>query len=400
MHVQEMYRRLTGLVVFRQLLQDPVVAACGEMLSARVQGDSGDFSAACAGFEAALFQSSDSWSRYLREAVLESENVCIRGQAVGRSSVLQESLRRELAFFDQLSQLRLEDLTAGLPDPPVFLVGWEVSPTEIAREYLRRMEDVGSKGYGIFARYHVFTVEDGHLVPVKHPDPQKLEELPGYEREREKVIANTRALLEGKPANNVLLYGDAGTGKSSAIKAIANAFADQGLRLVEVKKNQLYQIPDLMDALASNPLKFILFIDDLSFTANDDNFAALKAVLEGGLASRPQNVVIYATSNRRHLLRETFSDRGGDEVHRADTVQEAVSLSDRFGISLTFLMPDKQKFLDIVRQIAADRGLKADPEALLAAAERWALERGARSPRYARQFIADAEARLARGEAL
>ena len=199
MHVQEMYRRLTGLVVFRRLLQDPVVAACGEMLSARVRGDSGDFSAACAGFEAALFQSSDSWSCYLREAVLESENVCIRGQAVGRSSVLQESLRRELAFFDQLSQLQLEDLTAGLREPPEFLVGWVVSPTDITREYLRRMEEVGVKGYGIFARYHVFTVEEGQLAPVKHPDPQRLEELPGYEREREKVIANTRALLEGKP---------------------------------------------------------------------------------------------------------------------------------------------------------------------------------------------------------
>ena len=288
MHVQEMYRRLTGLVVFRRLLQDPVVAACGEMLSARVRGDSGDFSAACAGFEAALFQSSDSWSCYLRETVLESENVCIRGQAVGRSSVLQESLRRELAFFDQLSQLQLEDLTAGLREPPEFLVGWVVSPTDITREYLRRMEEVGVKGYGIFARYHVFTVEEGQLAPVKHPDPQRLEELPGYEREREKVIANTRALLEGKPANNVLLYGDAGTGKSSAIKAIANAFADQGLRLVEVKKNQLYQIPDLMDALASNPLKFILFIDDLSFTANDDNFAALKAILEGSVGGLHQ----------------------------------------------------------------------------------------------------------------
>ena len=150
MHVQEMYRRLTGLVVFRRLLQDPVVAACGEMLSARVRGDSGDFSAACAGFEAALFQSSDSWSCYLRETVLESENVCIRGQAVGRSSVLQDSLRRELAFFDQLSQLQLEDLTAGLREPPEFLVGWVVSPTDITREYLRRMEEVGVKGYGIF----------------------------------------------------------------------------------------------------------------------------------------------------------------------------------------------------------------------------------------------------------
>ena len=382
-----MYRRLTGLVVFRQLLQDPVVAACGEMLSARVQGDSGDFSAACAGFEAALFQSSDSWSRYLREAVLESENVCIRGQAVGKTPVLRESLRRELAFFDQLSQLRLEDLTAGLPDPPVFLVGWEVSPTEIAREYLRRMEDVGSKGYGIFARYHVFTVEDGQLVPVKHPDPQRLEELPGYEREREKVIANTRAPLEGKPANNVLLYGDAGTGKSSAIKAIANAFADQGLRLVEVKKNQLYQIPDLMDALAANPLKFILFIDDLSFTANDDNFAALKAILEGSVGGRAGNIAVYATSNRRHLIKETLTDREGDDIHESDTRQELMSLSARFGLTITFGSPDRDRYLYIVNQLAEQYHVEMDPKQLAVRSEAFAVRAGGRSARVAKQFV-------------
>ena len=170
--------------------------------------------------------------------------------------------------------------------------------------------------------------------------------------------------------------------------------------MIEMPKEYLRQLPDLTGYLAGLPMKFILFIDDLSFSENDDSFAALKAVLEGGLASRPDNVMIYATSNRRHLLRETFSDREGDEVHRADTVQEAVSLSDRFGISLTFLMPDKQRFLEIVEQIAEDRGLQTDRQRLLAAAERWALERGARSPRYARQFIADVQARLGRGEEL
>ena len=162
---------------------------------------------------------------------------------------------------------------------------------------------MGKKGYGMFAKHHVFTVENGQLVPVKYPDPQKLSELPGYEQEREKVIANTRALLTGMPANNVLLYGDAGTGKSSTVKAICNEFAAEGLRLVEVKKNQLYQIPDLMDKLAANPLKFILFIDDLSFTANDDNFAALKAILEGSVGGRARNIAVYATSNRRHLIK-------------------------------------------------------------------------------------------------
>ena len=299
MHVQEMYRRLTGLVVFRRLLQDPVVAACGEMLSARVRGDSGDFSAACAGFEAALFQSSDSWSCYLRETVLESENVCIRGQAVGRSSVLQESLRRE----------------------------------------------------------------------------------------REKVIANTRALLEGKPANNVLLYGDAGTGKSSAIKAIANAFADQGLRLVEVKKNQLYQIPDLMDALASNPLKFILFIDDLSFTANDDNFAALKAILEGSVGGRAGNIAVYATSNRRHLIKETLTDREGDDIHESDTRQELMSLSARFGLTITFGSPDRERYLHIVEELAKQYGVELDPRQLAVRSEAFAVRSGGRSARVAKQFI-------------
>ena len=139
----------------------------------------------------------------------------------------------------------------------------------------------------MFARHHVFMLGDeGKLAPVRHPDPQRLEDLPGYEREREKIIANTKALLAGLPANNVLLYGDAGTGKSSAVKAIANEYASQGLRLVEVKKNQLYLLPDLMDKLAANPLKFILFIDDLSFASNDDNFAALKAILEGSAGGR------------------------------------------------------------------------------------------------------------------
>lgn len=156
----------------------------------------------------------------------------------------------------------------------------------------------------MFAKHHVFTVENGQLVPVKYPDPQRLSELPGYEKEREKVIANTKALLAGMPANNVLLYGDAGTGKSSAVKAIANEFAPEGLRLVEVKKNQLYQIPDLMDKLAANPLKFILFIDDLSFTANDDNFAALKAILEGSVGAGPRTLRYMPPPTAATLLKK------------------------------------------------------------------------------------------------
>lgn len=249
------------------------------------------------------------------------------------------------------------------------------------------MQEVSTRGYGMFARNHVFVVEDGRLVPVKHPDPQRLSELPGYEKEREKVIANTEALLDGRPANNVLLYGDAGTGKSSAIKAIANEYAARGLRLVEVKKNQLYQIPDLMDQLAANPLKFILFIDDLSFTTNDDNFAALKAILEGSVGGRAGNIAVYATSNRRHLIKETLEDRQGSDIHESDTRQELMSLAARFGLTVTFGQPDKSRFVQIVTDLAAQYGVEDDPEKLIVRAEAFAIRAGGRSPRVAKQFI-------------
>ena len=254
------------------------------------------------------------------------------------------------------------------------------------------MSEVGKKGYGMFAKHHVFTVENGQLVPVKYPDPQRLSELPGYEKEREKVIANTKALLAGMPANNVLLYGDAGTGKSSAVKAIANEFAPEGLRLVEVKKNQLYQIPDLMDKLAANPLKFILFIDDLSFTANDDNFAALKAILEGSVGGRAKNIAVYATSNRRHLIKETLTDRTGDDIHEADTRQELMSLSARFGLTVTFQRPEKARFENILAELAKQHGIDMPMDPLLVKAEAFAIRAGGRSPRVAKQFIEQCEA--------
>ena len=388
MQFEEMKRRLDGLVIFRALLEDDVVAAFRDMLQACCRKDAGKFTTCCAELESRLFRHWDNWSHYLHDAVMESENVCIRGCASGSvTPVLEECLRRELALLDELARVRLEDLTEKLDNAPTFLVGWLTDDRSITADYEQRMREVGSKGYGIFARYHVFTVENGQLVPVRHPDPQRLEELPGYEKEREKVIANTRALLEGKPANNVLLYGDAGTGKSSAIKAIANAFAEDGLRLVEVKKNQLYQIPDLMDALAANPLKFILFIDDLSFTANDDNFAALKAILEGSVGGRAHNIAVYATSNRRHLIKETLTDRTGDDIHESDTRQELMSLSARFGLTITFGSPDRDRYLYIVKQLAKQYGLEMDERELSVRSEAFAIRAGGRSARVAKQFI-------------
>jgi predicted AAA+ superfamily ATPase len=208
-----------------------------------------------------------------------------------------------------------------------------------------------------------------------------------YEWEKKVVLDNTMALLEGRPAANILLTGDAGTGKSSTVKAVVNELHDQGLRILEVRKEQLHEIPAVLDELGFNPLKFILFIDDLSFQKDDDNFSALKAILEGSVSAKPKNVVIYATSNRRHLVKETFSDREGDDVHRNDTIQEIISLSERFGIHVTFQKPNRQTYLDIVRHLADGYGLQYDPIRLALEAERFALDRGGRSARVATQFV-------------
>ena len=354
---------------------------------------------AVAQFEAALFEHTTNWGSYLSAAVLEAETVCVRQAAAGTlAPVLQTALDSELAFLQALCGLTLDELlaaagsAAGQAQELDFLPRWETAQLDLPAAYAQRMSEVGRKGYGMFAKHHVFTVENGQLVPVKYPDPQRLSELPGYEKEREKVIANTRALLAGMPANNVLLYGDAGTGKSSAVKAIANEFAPDGLRLVEVKKNQLYQIPDLMDRLAANPLKFILFIDDLSFTANDDNFAALKAILEGSVGGRAKNIAVYATSNRRHLIKETLTDRTGDDIHEADTRQELMSLSARFGLTVTFQRPEKARFETILAELAKQHGIDMPMDQLLVKAEAFAIRAGGRSPRVAKQFIEQCEA--------
>ena len=401
MKLREWNARLHGLVVFRSLLDDPVVAKLLD-LTDRMEAGAPGYGPVCdavAQFEAALFEHTTNWGSYLSAAVLEAETVCVRQAASGTlAPALQTALDSELAFLQALCGLTLDELLAaagsatGQAQELAFLPRWETSSIDLPAAYAQRMSEVGKKGYGMFAKHHVFTVENGQLVPVKYPDPQRLPELPGYEKEREKVIANTKALLAGMPANNVLLYGDAGTGKSSAVKAIANEFAPEGLRLVEVKKNQLYQIPDLMDKLAANPLKFILFIDDLSFTANDDNFAALKAILEGSVGGRAKNIAVYATSNRRHLIKETLTDRTGDDIHEADTRQELMSLSARFGLTVTFQRPEKARFETILAELAKQHGIDMPMDQLLVKAEAFAIRAGGRSPRVAKQFIEQCEA--------
>lgn len=397
MTIRDLSVRLGSLVVLRGVLRDETVIRFAAMLKAALaySGDAAPLADAVADFEASLLPRGEVWSRVLLDIVLGDDNLCIRRSQTrdGAGEVAEANLARDLSVLQAAGSLTLADLLASLEGGDALQhqmpLPWKVEPElAFAKEYAARRRDVSRTGYGIFARYHVFTLEEGVLTPVRCPDPQRLSELPGYEREREKIIENTEALLSGLPSANVLLYGDAGTGKSSTVKALANEYRDRGLRLVEIKKHQLYQMPALMDELADNPLKFILFIDDLSFSSNDDNFAALKAILEGSVGGRSRNVAVYATSNRRHLVKETMSDRtAGDDIHAADTRQELMSLSARFGLTVTFQRPDKTLYENIVMDLAQRCGVQLPSDQLMMRAEAFALRAGGRSPRVAKQFV-------------
>ncbi|MGX8718646.1 MAG: ATP-binding protein [Desulfovibrio sp.] len=387
MTLKELSLALRGLVIFRGLLDDPAMRALTRLIS--LDGtDSGAFVDAYAAFCAALFMHGTDLAAHLKNLVLEDENVCLRKscRAEGLDPAMKECLDRELALLQELSRTESSSVRALCPYEG-WLPAWHTHEEDFAAAYRERLAALPQTGWGIFAHYHMFTVREGVLVPVKHPDRQTLAELPGYEAEKARVLANTEALLHGMPANNVLLYGDAGTGKSSTVKAIANDLRHRGLRLIEVKKNQLFQLPDIMEGIYGNPLKFIVFIDDLSFSSNDADFAALKAILEGSVSGHSGNVAVYATSNRRHLIRESWEDRAGNDLHEADTRQELMSLSARFGLTVTFLRPDKKLYLDIVHALAAQHGLAMPQDQLDMLAEAHAIRCGGRSPRAAKQFI-------------
>ncbi|MGN0169665.1 MAG: ATP-binding protein [Lachnospiraceae bacterium] len=381
--MNELKNKLEALCIFRSLLKDPVIEALLEYF----QNPS---NSTYAGFVAALYDANGgNLSAYIKEICENSENVYVRvlGRQEAAPEHLYQALLQELDTLQQVSELTAQRLQEPLGKQD-FLPGFVTKKTDIVKDYLHRTENIGKFGYGIYAKNPMFFVdEEESIVAVHHPDKIQLSQLIGYQRERQIILDNTRALLCGKPAANILLTGDAGTGKSSTIKAVANALWEEGLRIIEVRKEQLRCIPKILDELSGNPLKFVLFIDDLSFLRDDDNFNALKAVLEGSVTAKSSNVVVYATSNRRHIIREKFSDREGDEVHRNDSMQELISLSERFGIHVTFSKPDKGTYLEIVRHLAKDVGILMPEEELELLAERFALERGLRSARLARQFV-------------
>lgn len=362
-----------------------------------------------------------SWQDYLIRQILIADNPLTqhaqRLDGANLPLALVAAARQDLqalqSFFrcDSQQLSRWVQAAAALPDPPVAwelpyhpallsdgqnlrqLAIWTKFETtehwaDLAEELAVHYHEFGS---GVFATYRAFRWQTGQFRGVAHPDPVQLDELIGYEVQKATLIQNTEALLAGYPALHVLLYGSRGSGKSSLVKALLQHYGSQGLRLIEVSKADLGDLPTIVDRLREMPQKFIIFVDDLSFKDDDDAYKALKVVLEGNITARPQNLVVYATSNRRHLIREFFGDRprpsDADEVHAWDTVQEKLSFSDRFGLTLTFEPADQTTYLEIIRHLAQQASIDLDPNQLEARALQWATRHNGRSGRTARQFI-------------
>lgn len=356
--------------------------------------------------------SHDSFRNYLSKLILTDDNAFTKTAAAGAVNELPgaviNGVKSDLQKLEAIAavtpsdiydSVEDEDLKKVLKTLPAWQTGEPAPPlTHDWADQLDALAEYHRKnGYGMFSKYNAFTWRDHSLYPISGTDPILLSDLKNYEEQRQRVIDNTESFVNGYPSNNVLLYGDRGTGKSSTVHAVLNEYAPMGLRMIEISKSDIPDLTMIREMLAQSPMKFIIFIDDLCFDSHDDSFGELKAALEGSLSGRKHNTIIYATSNRRHLIKESFSDREND-VNRNDIMQEQLSLSDRFGLSITFINPDKKGYLDIVEKIAADRKLDVDKDRLFAAAERWATRRGGRSPRCARQFIDFVESAVKRGK--
>lgn len=251
-------------------------------------------------------------------------------------------------------------------------------------------------GVGKFGLYKAFRISgnngDPEIIPITDTQEVRLSDLVGYELQKKKLTDNTKAFVEGKKANNVLLYGDSGTGKSTSIKAILNEFCDRGLRMIEIYKHQFKDLNTVISKIKNRNYKFIIYMDDLSFEEFETEYKYLKAVIEGGLENRPDNILIYATSNRRHLIKEIWKDRDdmeyNEDIHRSDTIEEKLSLVERFGITINYSAPSRDEYMEIVKQLAAREGIDyLSEEELAAEAGKWELYNGGLSGRTAQQFV-------------
>ena len=387
--------QLRGLSAFRSLLDTPLLKDALQLLDAAARRDG---EGALAAYDQMFYRlKAEGYSglgTWLWDTLRYTETPYGDLAGSGRSDPeLEGAALRDAETLLQLAQLGAEDIRVALK--PILteeyvsvldnLPAWETGAPFTFEELAAFYQENGA---GLYAKYRAFLWEEGQLVPVADPDCPHPVELLGYDQQRKQVLDNTRLLVEGKPSNNVLLFGDGGTGKSATVKSMLYLPGMENLRLIEIQKENLVGMPRLIRSLAGRRQSFILFIDDLAFDQDDKTYSSLKTILEGGLERRPLNVAIYATSNRRHLVRQTFSDRAGDEVDAFETISEKTALAERFGLRIPYMTMSKSEYLALIDHLAGLYHVEMNREVLHAKAMEWEIRHAGRTPRVARQFIA------------
>lgn len=394
---------LSNLIIYRGLLKDGLVQKM-QALAAGAAGETGfELAAGLVAKAEQLGLAGDLWPAYLIHLIAQDENAF--STTVGKTGGhIGDGLTR--ALLHDLALLRPFARTVPAHPAAAFIGGFsptvaDAQPAFVAlrdaflgpagdRELADLLVDYYSRhGCGKAAGFAAFRWDEtGGLAGIKHPDDSSFEDIVGYDYQKGVLRQNTEAFLAGRPANNILLVGARGTGKSSCVKALIPQYFGQGLRLVEVSKHQLRHLHQILDALRGRSQKFIVFLDDLSFEENETEYKHLKSAIEGGVEAKPDNVLIYATSNRRHLIRESWQDReGGQDIHSLDSVHEKISLADRFGIILTYPAPDQSEYLKIVEAIAKKHAVDLPADELKKLALRWEMSHSGRSGRVAQQFV-------------
>jgi uncharacterized protein len=410
--LQQLSTQAAALLVYRDVLDDEISQVYLNLLALLAQPNASEAEVLrlYSRWFYAVSATDSGWQDWIEKKILSADNPFTRQVQIHLLTDLPPGLT-QAAEYDlnllqrwaiegpvliqsAMSRLALPELppiqTLGLPDldRSTFYIFdsqiWAVSLSALASRYQKC-------GIGIFAAAKALRWRKDKLEGIDSPEQIQLTDLVGYDWQQTALKQNTEALLAGHTALNVLLYGSRGSGKSALIKGLMSEYGDRGLRLIELNKADMMHLPEVIEQIRSSPLKFIIFIDDLSFEDEEDSYKALKVVLEGNLTARPTNVAVYATSNRRHLIREFFEDRprpsSADEVHAWDTVQEKLSLSDRFGLTLTFEPADQDTYLKIVRHLAQRYQIHLPDQELTHQALQWAVRHNVRSGRTARQFI-------------
>ena len=387
--------QLRGLSAFRSLLDTPMLKDALQLLDAAARRDG---EGALAAYDQMFYRlKAEGYSglgTWMWDTLRYTGTPYGDLAGSGRSDPeLEGAARRDVDALLQLARLGAEDIRVALK--PILteeyvsvldnLPAWETGAPFTFEELAAFYRENGA---GLYAKYRAFLWEEGRLVPVADPDCPHPVELLGYDQQRKQVLDNTRLLVEGKPSNNVLLFGDGGTGKSATVKSMLYLPGMENLRLIEIQKENLVGMPRLIRSLAGRRQSFILFIDDLAFDQDDKTYSSLKTILEGGLEKRPLNVAIYATSNRRHLVRQTFSDRAGDEVDAFETISEKTALAERFGLRIPYMTMSKSEYLALIDHLAGLYHVEMNREVLHAKAMEWEIRHAGRTPRVARQFIA------------